>query len=488
MREFDPDLKDVFERMPEYGVTHAVSIGSLAQNERIEKTLEIAGSHDNIYTTLGVHPKSSYKSFDDISELFQKYYFKNKKKIVAVGEIGLDYFFQGQFQGQPHKTSESLEKIKRAQKELFKFQLGLASAHRLPVIVHIRDAYEDAIEILKEYAKNSDGFFGGVIHCFSSAEPAVAAEFLKLGFFISFSGNITYKKNDGLMASAKSVPDEKLLIETDSPYLAPNAFRGKRNEPSFIRFVLETIAAEKNIGKKKLDGLTVQNTVNLFSLEGVEGFYPAVAYQIRNSVYINLTNKCTNRCTFCPKYQGGKNNFCVKGYNLKLKKEPSSSEVISSVFRYYNFNEIVFCGLGEPTLRIETLKEVAKAIKNKVKGENMETKPVKIRLDTDGLANAVYGRNIAAELEGLVDSVSISLNAQNAETYNALCEPGLINKIDKKTGAYEAVIDFVKESKKYIRNVTVTAIDLPGVDTEYIENIAKNIGVNYKTRHHNDVG
>ena len=266
--------------------------------------------------------------------------------------------------------------------------------------------------------------------------------------------------------------------ETDSPYLAPQSFRGKRNEPSYVRFVLETAAGEKGVEREKLDYLTVQNTVNLFSLEGVGGFYPAVAYKIRNSVYVNLTNKCTNRCTFCPKYQGGKTNFCVKGYNLELKKEPSAGEVVSSVFRYYNFNEIVFCGLGEPTLRIEILKEAAKAVKN-IAGD------IKVRLDTDGLANAVYGRNIAAELEGLIDSVSVSLNAQNSALYNAICGPQLTGK---RIDAYASVLEFVKESKKHIKNVVVTAIDLPDVDIAYIEELAKNLGVDFKLRHYNDVG
>jgi len=488
MPEFDSDLKDVLARMSENGVTHAISIGSLAQNERIEKTIEIARSHDNIYTTLGVHPKSPYKDLRDVSELFENYYSKNKRKVIAVGEIGLDYFL-------PDASKEDFEKIKIKQKELFERQLKLASENRLPVIVHIRDAYEDAIDILKEYVKLPDGFFGGVIHCFSSVERAVADEFLKMGFFISFSGNITYKKNDGLRAAAKVIQDEKLLIETDSPYLAPQSFRGKRNEPSYVRFVLDTIAGEKGVERKRFNGLTVQNTVNLFSLESVDGFYPAVAYKIRNSVYINLTNKCTNRCTFCPKYQGGKSNFCVKGYNLELKKEPSADEVISSVFRYYNFSEIVFCGLGEPTLRLETLKKVTKAVKERKReqaeipgavSDFVNSGGLKIRLDTDGLANAVYGRNIAAELEGLIDSVSISLNAQNSALYNDICDPRII--MGKGIDAYGSVLEFIKESKKHIKNVTVTAIDLPGVDVSFIENLAKNLGVNFKPRHYNDVG
>ncbi len=484
MREFEPDFPDVLSRMSENGVTHVISIGSLAQNERIEKTLEIANSHDFIYATLGVHPKSPYKDLHDIALSFENYYSKNKKKIAAVGEIGLDYFI-------PDASKEELEKIKIKQKELFEFQLKIAVSHRLPVIVHIRDAYEDAINILKAYAKMPDAFFGGVIHCFSSDDPSIASEFIKMGFFISFSGNITYKKNGGLRASAKEIPDEKILIETDSPYLAPQNFRGKRNEPSYVRFVLDALAELKGVERAKFEDLTVQNTVNLFSLEEVPGFYPSVAYKIRNSVYINLTNKCTNRCAFCPKYQNGGSNFNVRGYNLELKKEPTAQEVVSSVFRYYNFKEAVFCGLGEPTLRIETLKESAKALKEAKKaaisgtGGGSGDAGIKLRLDTDGLANAVYGRNIAAELEGLIDSVSISLNAQNGKVYEKFCNPQMLKK---GVDAYSSVLDFVKESRKRIKEVTVTAIDLPGIDIAGIENIAKSLKVGFKLRKFNDVG
>lgn len=472
MQDFESDFQAVFERMSENGVTHAISIGSLAQNERIEKTIDIVNSYDFIYTALGVHPKSPYTNFDDILKSFENYYSNNREKIVAVGEIGLDYFFDGGVKG-------DIDEIKRLQKELFKFQIEIALTRRLPVIVHIRDAYGDALDILRSYIKLPDSFFGGVIHCFSSIEPDIANEFIKMGFFISFSGNITYKKNDALRAVAKEIPDEKILVETDSPYLAPQSFRGKRNEPSYVRFVLQEIAGLKGIEQKRFDELTVQNTVNLFSLDGVQGFYPAVAYKIRKSVYINLTNKCTNRCTFCPKYQGGKNNFNVQGYNLELKKEPSAPEVISSIFHYYDFNEAVFCGLGEPTLRLTTLKDTARVVKERSGGK------IKVRLDTDGLANAVYNRNIAHELEGLIDSVSISLNAHNSDFYDRVCLPQLNIK---GVGAYTAVLDFIKESKKYIGEVTCTAVDLQGLDASYIERLTKGLGVGFKLRRYNNVG
>jgi TatD DNase family protein len=465
MVDFDLDLPLVFEAMEANDVTHAVSIGSLAQNERIEKTFDIISQKDNIFTTLGVHPKSPDESFLTIEKLFEKYYLEHKNKIVAVGETGLDYF---------QKDTVVLDKDK--QRNLFKLQIELALSHKLPIIVHIRDAYEDAYDILKSYINSPTSFYGGVIHCFSANNFEIAADFLNLGFFISFSGNITYKKNSDLRNIAKKIPDEKLLIETDSPYLAPQKFRGKRNEPSYVRFVAQTIAEEKNIDLEKFKELTVQNTVNAFSLYTVSGFYPSVAYKIGASVYVNITNKCTNKCSFCPKYQDGKVNYNVRGYNLELRKEPDDREVISSVFHYYNFKEVVFCGLGEPTLKIDILKKAAKVLK---------TKGIRVRLDTDGLANVVYGYNAAKELGEFIDSVSISLNAHNSSYYNEICRPQIKkNNIDP----FNSILEFIEESKKSIKEVVVTAVDLKGLDVNYTKKIAAALGAKFKLRQYNDVG
>ncbi len=475
MRDYEQDFPEVLKRMRGNGVTNAISIGSLARNERIEKTIEIVSAHDFIKTTLGVHPKSPFKDFNDLSRLFDEYYFQNQDKIVAVGETGLDYFLPG-------ITGKELENAKRLQEELFRFQIELAVKYGLPLIVHIRDAYEKALEILEGYINLPGGFYGGVVHCFSSKDTGLAGRFLELGFFISFSGNITYKNSGDLRALAKDIPDEKILIETDSPYLSPDGFRGKRNEPSYARFVLKTLSELKEVDFSRLDGLTTQNTVNLFSLDNVPGFYPAVAYKIRNSVYVNLTNKCTNRCSFCPKYRDRKNNYNVRGYNLLLKKEPSPDEVVSSVFRYYDFSEVVFCGLGEPTLRLDALRRAAAMIKENGKALGMD---IKTRLDTDGLASAVYGRNIPEFLGGVIDSVSVSLNAHNREFYNNVCMPEL-KKGD--ADAYAAVIEFIRESRKHIGEVTATAVDLPGLDVELARKIAGSLGAKFRLRQYDNVG
>ncbi|MCL5673964.1 MAG: YchF/TatD family DNA exonuclease [Deltaproteobacteria bacterium] len=468
MKDFDADRPTVFEKMEEFGITHAISIGSLAENERLEKTIQIINEHNNVFTTLGVHPKSNYKSLNDLKNLFEINFLNLKEKVVAIGEIGLDYFEDG-------------EKVidKKKQEELFRFQIELAFANKLPIAVHIRDAYDEAYEILKSYHNSNYLFYGGVIHCFSGKNTEDANKFLDIGYFISIAGKITYRKNQHLRDIIKGIPDEKILIETDSPFLAPQKYRGKRNEPSYVRFIAETIADEKNIDIEKFKELTVQNTVNLFSLNGVEGFYPAVAYKIRDSVYVNLTNKCTNKCIFCPKYQYGAVNFNVKGYNLELKKEPSETEVLSSIFHYYNFKEVVFCGLGEPTLRLDVLKKAALYLKKK---------GIYVRLDTDGLANAVYGRNIAKELGEYIDCISISLNASDSDYYNAICRPQIKRDKGLIIEPFKSILEFIDESKKYINKVIVSAVGLKDLDIEKVKKIAEEKGVKFKLRKYNDVG
>jgi TatD DNase family protein len=468
MKDFDADRHAVFENMEKFGITHAISIGSLAENERLEKTIQIVNEHGNIFTTLGVHPKSDYKSLSDIKNLFEINFSNLKEKVVAIGEIGLDYFEDGE------KTID-----KKKQEELFRFQIELAFANKLPIAIHIRDAYDDAYEILKSYHNSDYLFYGGVIHCFSGKNIEEADKFLEMGYFISIAGKVTYKKNQHLRDIAKVLPDEKILIETDSPFLAPQKYRGKRNEPSYIRFIAETIANEKNIELEKFKELTVHNTVNLFSLSGVENFYPAVAYKIRNSIYVNLTNKCTNQCIFCPKYQNGAVNFNVKGYNLELKHEPSETEVLSSVFHYYNFKEVVFCGLGEPTLRLDVLKKVAVHLKNK---------GIYVRLDTDGLANAVHGRNVAKELGDYIDSISISLNAADSDYYDAVCRPQIKKNSGLSINPFNSILEFIDESKKYIKDVVVSAVGLKDLNVEKVKKIAEEKMVKFKFRKYNDVG
>lgn len=189
----------------------------------------------------------------------------------------------------------------------------------------------------------------------------------------------------------------------------------------------------------------------------------SIVYPIGDSLYLNITNRCTNECGFCIRNMS--RDFDNK-YKLWIDQEPSAKEVIKAIGNPKKYKQIVFCGYGEPLIRLDIVKEVAKAIKGKTK----------VRIDTNGHANLYWGRNILPELKGLIDIISISLNAENADKYNKFCRPLLGEK------SYSAVKEFIKEAKKYIPEVEATIVGLPTVKKKACEKIAKELGVNFRVR------
>jgi len=196
-----------------------------------------------------------------------------------------------------------------------------------------------------------------------------------------------------------------------------------------------------------------------------------IAYPLHGNCYLNLTSRCTLRCAFCPKFQ--QRSWEVQGYNLRLRGAPSVAEVLAALGDPRAYREVVFCGLGEPTLRWEVLLAVAEYVKRA---------GVRVRLNTDGLANLVHGRDVTPELAGRVDVVSISLNAQDEATYNQHCRP-------PGPGAYPALLEFIRGAREHVPEVTVTAIDgLPGVDIEACARLAEQLGVGFRRRVLDEVG
>ena len=197
-----------------------------------------------------------------------------------------------------------------------------------------------------------------------------------------------------------------------------------------------------------------------------------IAYELHGNCYLNITDHCTLRCAFCPKFN---KTFEVQGYDLRLKFEPSVDEILAAVGDPSRYKEIVFCGLGEPTLRLDVLLQVARQLKQQ---------GAKIRLNSDGLASLVHGRDVAPELAGLVDALSISMNAQNEVVYNRHCRPK-----KEYPGAYQAMLEFASKAKAFVPSVTLTAIDgLDGVDVEACGKIAAELGVQFRGRELDVVG
>ncbi len=195
-----------------------------------------------------------------------------------------------------------------------------------------------------------------------------------------------------------------------------------------------------------------------------------ISYEIEGRLYLSITNRCTLVCDFCPKTLGHPE---VKGYNLTMDQRPSAAEIIESIGDPSSYPEIIFCGFGEPTMRLKTLIKVAKFI---------TSKGVHVRVNTDGLANLVHKRNVLPELGEYIDAISVSMNAQNSTIYNRHCQPALPN-------SYASMLDFLTLAPHYIDDVTATALDgLEGVDIDACEQLAAQCGVKFRKRMLNQVG
>ncbi len=445
--QFAKDLDETVERAKNNGISHILTIG--CDLESSIKSINVAESYDNIFAAVGVHPHDAREINNATLEKLES--MLSHPKVVALGEIGLDYYRDRS----PRET----------QRLAFRQQIQLAKKVGKPIIVHDRDAHDDVIEILRdENAKE----VGGVLHCFSG-DSKMAKQCLDLGFYLSFTGTITYPKNEAIREIISHIPIDRMLIETDCPYLSPQKFRGKRNEPSYVRYTAEKLAEIKQLTVEDVARVTSRNCYNLFGFGTIDQS-AKIAYQIRDSLYLNITNRCTNSCIFCAKFS----DFIVKGHELQLDHEPSVNEIKHVIGDPTRYTEIVFCGYGEPLLRLDLIKEMSTWLHDK---------GVKVRINSDGQANLVHGRNILPELKGLIDSISISLNASDAKSYHHLCRSTF-----GAQKSYQAVKDFLLQAGDYIPEVLATAVTYPGVDIGACEQVAKGLGVTFRAREYNEVG
>ncbi|MCF7932933.1 MAG: TatD family hydrolase [Acholeplasmataceae bacterium] len=240
---FDDDLKDVINRAKVQGVSRIIVIGM--DNETSKKAIAIASAHEGLHATAGIHPGyvDSDQDMGGIKDLIKTH------QVVGVGETGLDL----------HWRKDNLD----LQKEVFLAQIKLSIEFDLPLVIHTRSSFEEAYQMLLPFK----GKVKGVFHCFSSTlEDAKRA--VDLGFYIGIDGPVTYKKSDVIRSIVEDIPMDRLLVETDSPYLAPQAYRGKRNEPSYLVDVIDVIAKIKGMTTEAIARITTQNADTLFRLGG----------------------------------------------------------------------------------------------------------------------------------------------------------------------------------------------------------------------------
>ena len=240
---YKDDLDDVIKRAKEAGVEKIIIPG--ADPDTLNRAVDIATKYKDIYFAVGVHPYDIEKF--DIK--FLEEYIEHPK-CVAVGECGLDYY-------RLPKDKDEKEQIKKRQKEVFIEQIKLSNRYKKPLIVHIREASLDSKEILKSYSKE-----GGVLHCFNASEALLELD--KHNFYFGIGGVVTFKNAKKLVNILPKIPLDKILLETDGPYLTPEPYRGKRNEPAYTRFVLDRISEILKIDKKELENRFFQNSTRLF--------------------------------------------------------------------------------------------------------------------------------------------------------------------------------------------------------------------------------
>lgn len=439
---FKDDIDDVIGRAKENGVDYILVPSTDLKTAK--ETLQLCDKYNFIYAAVGIHPHDT-KDWDD-SLLVKIEEIAKHPKVVAIGEIGLDYYYD---------FSPKAQQIKA-----FKSQIELALKLNLPVIIHNRDSDEDMMEIISSYCSSG---LKAQFHCFNaSLEDAI--EYMKMSHFISFTGNITFKKSDELRKILKQTDLNHLLLETDSPFMTPVPHRGKRNEPAFVKYVAQKVAEVHNTSVEDIARITSLNAFRIFGI----GSKPKVSYtyKLGNSLYINVTNRCNADCVFCRR----KEDPFLRGYNLGMQKseEPPADVYIQEIGDPKQYDEIVFCGYGEPTIRWNVVKDVARYVK-----ENGG----RTRLNTNGHGNYINRRDITPELKGLIDVVSISFNSFNPRQYSQLM------RVDE-LHFYE-MLDFAKKCKPYVEKVVMTVVNLDEVEVEHARKVVEEeIGAEFRVRHY----
>ncbi|HTY38330.1 MAG TPA: TatD family hydrolase [Bacteroidota bacterium] len=452
--DYKSDIDDVLARARNAGIEAVIVPGTTLETSR--EAVELAQRHDDVFATVGIHPHDASKATPDVLHQIEE--LSNSPKVVAIGEIGVDYHYDFS--------------PRDVQREVFRKQIDIAIRRNLPVVVHTRESLEDALSAVQsavtehpEWRKTGDGVhtrypaLRGVFHCFPGG-PEDVWKLLDLGFLVSYPGIVTFK-NSPAIETLKKTGFDHILLETDSPFMSPVPLRGKRNEPANVVLIAKKIAEVFGVSEEDVARTATFNTKRLFGIGPADP--PRIAYKLRNSLYLNITLRCNADCIFCDR----KGDAIVKGHNLKIEKEPTSEEVISAIGDPRAYDEVVFCGYGEPTIRLDVVKQVAAWTKEH---------GGRVRLNTDGHGNIINHRNIVPELAGLIDSVSISLNSVDPAQY------GRIMRLDGER-YHTAMIEFAQECKKHLPEVVMTIVGIDEVDTasarEFVEN---RVGVTFRVR------
>ena len=436
---FAEDLDAVLSRARNAGVFQILVPGTDAEDSALA-----AGLADGrgIYAAAGIHPSevagAGPSELDRIGRILLE------PGVIAVGESGLDLHWKD---GPPLET----------QVVLLEKHVSMADALGLTLVLHSRDAEVELLDVIGGSRTSPT-----VLHSYTGpAETALRAT--GMGFYIGLSGPLTYPANDSLRNLAARMPRDRVLVETDGPYLAPQAQRGRRNEPAFVEHTVATLASVWGTDIESAAGQLLSNSLEAFGLAPHRR--TDLVYAMYGRIYMNITGLCDNSCSFCIRER----TDGLAGYHLSHIDggEPDGGRLrsIVSMLRTEWSDELVFCGYGEPTMRPILLRELARSA---------GAKGFSVRLNTNGLC---LGRLTQAETLAMLepfDTVSVSLNAHSSGTYIDICRPSA-------SGAWELLLEFIRLAKTVCR-VRTTAVAHPGIDIPSVSALAEELGVPFRTR------
>lgn len=439
---FTEDLDVVLSRAREAGVLRILVPGTDVQDS--ELAAELSGRVKGVYAAAGMHPSEAEGAGPD--ELARIGRLLLEPGVIAVGESGLDLHWED---GPPLET----------QVVLLEKHVSMADTLGLTLVLHSRDAEAELLDVIDGPRTSPT-----VLHSYTGpAETAIRAT--EMGFYIGLSGPLTYPANTSLRNLASRLPRDRVLVETDGPYLAPQAQRGRRNEPAFVEHTAATLASTWGTDIESAAGQLLSNSLEAFGLAPHRR--TDLVYAMYGRIYMNITGLCDNRCSFCVRER----TDGLAGYHLshggEEGREPDGGRLrsIVSMLRTEWSDELVFCGYGEPTMRPMLLRELACSAS--VRGFST-------RLNTNGLC---LGRLTRAETIAMLepfDTVSVSLNAHSSGSYADICRPSA-------SGAWELLLEFIRLAKTICR-VRTTAVDHPGIDIPSISALAGELGVPFRTR------
>lgn len=435
---YDNDILDVIKFAKSNGVTRILVPGIDEDSSR--KASQLAASHSGVFASVGLQPNESPEYPDTFIEKLAE--LTIQPRVIAIGETGLDFY--------------RTETPRETQYDRLARQLELAEKLAYPIILHSRGAERELLEYLVDKNPNIPVIF----HCYTGLlETAlkVAGE----GYYLSFAGPVTFSKGEYLREIVKNIPPEQILIETDGPFMSPEPLRGKRNEPAYVRHIADVIADVMGTSQEATAAQLTQNAERAFLLG--EHRRTDLVYSLYGRIYMNITGKCDNRCTFCIKNrQDG-----IGGYYLRHKTEPDSGQLenIIDVLMPEWAGELVFCGFGEPTMRPVLLGKLAGRAKKK---------GFRTRLNTNGLCLSRMSTDEAMLFLKCFDTVSISLNASNEDEYNRVCQPS-----DKK--AWKHLHEFITLAEKTC-SIHLTAVRNSNIDMRRVQKHAEEMNFSLRIR------